>query len=1028
MKFLIYTLIIFSATSIYASEIDSLRTVFENSTPSNKFSTGSQYYNQLRYSKPNDAVSGLQKLITEAESANNINAEIDLYDILAKTYLIKRKLDSLYFYFEKVEQLSKESNNNAGLGKAYSGFSLYYNIKNKEECLTYFDKAVQIFKEEGMEIPLADIYNSTGLYYRNHGNYDEAMELFKKARLIYELHDHKMGLFKVVNNEALIWKNLSVKDKELFKKYIYKAIEMFKLAEKYSIDLNNKHYQATVVTNIGGAYDKLSSQLDPNTETEAILETVDYRIRYFKKALQLRNELDQNCFKIGIYPSIAEAYRESKKYDSAMLYIDKGIALDAECETKDEDLLYVIQGHIEYDQQHYNKAITAFKKSIALSKKTKNLKNEVGTTGMLGQAYFNVKDYKNAYLTNRIHDSLSQAYLNLEKFEKIAKLEANYEVVKKEEEKLKAQLTYNEELAKKQNLILFSIILIITFAGGGVFYYKSYKDKDKEYILSEGKRVVIEHKQRLLIENEKRLKELDEFKSRFFSNISHEFRTPLTLILSAVTELRTKSKHSPLHLKTIERQSKQLLSLINQILDLSSLENNKKQKVKLSEYSINDTFKVMLGSFESFAEQNEVNFSWSVLSEDKKALMDLDKLTKVINNLVFNAFKFTHPQDEINVTLKEQNDRLSIEVYDTGEGIPAVNLDKIFDQYYHSESGLAASNGIGLALTSELIKTMGGSISVDSVEGQWSRFTITILLRKEDFEAENIDVEIIEPVQLEPVISESSTTTLEKTFDVKSSQVEVIDAQLPTIVVIDDNKDILQYLERMLNDEYNVITAENGEVGIEQTLRYAPDLVISDLMMPKVNGLEVLDKLKAEVESSHIPVVLLTAKADLDTKLEGYSLKADAFVTKPFEKQELLLQVKSLINNRKLIQEKFSTNFMLKKEIADLPSEDEKLIKNLTSFVEENLDNTDLSVDEVANHLGMSRSQLHRKVKAISGQSSSVFIRNIRLRYAHELVLNTDLTMAEISFRTGFNTPNYFTKCFNEYYHVTPNTLRKEVS
>jgi len=534
------------------------------------------------------------------------------------------------------------------------------------------------------------------------------------------------------------------------------------------------------------------------------------------------------------------------------------------------------------------------------------------------------------------------------------------------------------------------------------------------------------------VEAEK-LKELDSMKSRFFANISHEFRTPLTLILGPLEKLigTTKDKDCIHDLNMMQRNARRLQRLINQLLNLSKLEAGE-MKLIAGERNIVSLVRGYVHSFESLAKQKNIRLAFSSDEERMLIYVDNDKIEKILYNLLSNAFKFTPDGGDITVSVlthpvkavyKEGTEGgINIIITDTGPGIPPDKIKYIFNRFYQTDntsSGDQEGTGIGLALTQELVKLHRGNIHVDSKIGSGTSFTITLPrghahLKEEEIRARFDHDDYFEEIvpEVEPP-SKGSQQTEEITHE-KTDQ--------PQLLIVEDNDDLRSYIRSYLEDDYMIYEAINGVRGVEMAIELVPDLVVSDVMMPKMDGYELSKKLKTDERTSHIPIILLTAKAAKADKIEGLETGADDFLTKPFDPAELLVRIKNLIEQRQKLRDYYLCEIKLSPcpDPATAESMDRQFLKKAVSMVEKNIADTELTVETYGNMLAMSRMQLHRKITALTGQTAGEFIRNLRLQKAAQLILTQKATIAEIAYDTGFTSPSYFAECFKDYFGKSP--------
>lgn len=522
-----------------------------------------------------------------------------------------------------------------------------------------------------------------------------------------------------------------------------------------------------------------------------------------------------------------------------------------------------------------------------------------------------------------------------------------------------------------------------------------------------------------------RYHEIDELKSRFFANISHEFRTPLTLILGPVGKMLTKlqgSEWGP-DLNLMQRQAKRLLELVTQLLDLSKLEAGRMQ-IQVSQRNIIPLLKGLTLSFASMAERDKITLSFNSELEDIQVYVEKDAITKIINNLLSNAFKSTESGGNIQVTAFTSNvselstdGEIRIEVRDNGIGISENRVKNIFDRFYQGDdSGTRAreGTGIGLALCSELVELHKGKIQVTSTKGEGTVFTVRLPLGNAHLsEADIVGIEkdLTEEIIDEQIVNGESSGLISGVLQ---------DESPPLLLIVEDNVDVRNYVRSYLDDKYKCYEAVDGEAGLELALDIIPDLIISDVMMPKMDGVEFCHQIKTDERTSHIPVILLTAMADLQSKLDGLETGADEYLTKPFEAEELLVRIKNLIEQRELLRRRFQQDHRLIPDGLNLSSTDEQFLDKAKSIVCDNFQNFDFSVEQFSAEIFMSRQHLNRKLKAVTGRTSLEFIKLLRLKSAAQLLRNSQGSVTEVAFTVGFKHPSQFTKAFQQEYGKTP--------
>ncbi|MFQ5865284.1 MAG: ATP-binding protein [bacterium] len=536
-----------------------------------------------------------------------------------------------------------------------------------------------------------------------------------------------------------------------------------------------------------------------------------------------------------------------------------------------------------------------------------------------------------------------------------------------------------------------------------------------------------------------KLQEIDRMKSRFFANISHEFRTPLTLILGPLEKLLSEKFQQPVkkQFRVMLRNGRRLLRLINQLLDLSKLEAGS-MGLKARPENIIPLLKGIVLSFSSLAERKKINLKFEVAEDEIIVYVERDKLEKIVSNLLSNAFKFTPKRSEICVAVSThpeehpsrpalnkggQRGVVEITVRDSGTGIPPERLERIFDRFYQADdlyTSEQGGSGIGLALTKELVELHHGEIQVTSELGKGSTFIVRLPLGKEHLKPE----EIVEPASI-IAHPESSIQHPESTIEYPESSIRKATSSLerPVILIVEDNADVRTYIRDYLGKDYEITEAIDGEQGFKKSVNAIPDLIISDVMMPKLDGYELCRKLKTDERTSHIPVILLTARAGGQSKVEGLETGADDYIIKPFDARELQVRVKNLIEQRRKLRERFAKEITLQPKDIAITSMDAQFLQKAMDVVEQNLSDPEFSTDMFAKQVAMSRMQLHRKLRALTDHSAHGFIRAYRLKRAAQLLQHQAGTVTEICYDVGFSSLSHFSKAFREQFGQSPSAF-----
>jgi signal transduction histidine kinase/ligand-binding sensor domain-containing protein/AraC-like DNA-binding protein len=535
------------------------------------------------------------------------------------------------------------------------------------------------------------------------------------------------------------------------------------------------------------------------------------------------------------------------------------------------------------------------------------------------------------------------------------------------------------------------------------------------------------------VEREK-LEEINQSKMQFFTNVSHEIRTPLTMLLGPIERLleSNPSESQKKNINYIYRNTKRLERIVNQLLELQKIENTQ-LKLKAREIDLVKFLKDIISLFEESATDKNIHLSFEPHCDELMVWIDPDKMDKVVFNLISNAFKFTLTGGLITISINKnrinsEEGTFIISVSDTGKGMDQKHLERIFDRFYqieNKETGQITGTGIGLHLSKELVEKQNGKISVISREGFGSTFTITMPLGKKHLAPDEIYLEqnmVATYVHYEKPDKENNEM---QAYDNEPEDHQ--DSEGTLILIIEDDLDILNYLEDELSVDYKVIKANNGTDGWKLAFERTPDLIVSDIMMPGIDGLQLCKKVKSTIETSHIPVILLTAKTSVEHEIEGLEIGADEYVHKPFHPRLLKLKVDKIIEARELLKQQFTKNISFTAKEMTVTSADEKFLQKAIDFVKENLADADLNIEKLSNELSISRVHLYRKLKAITNQNPTEFIRTIRLKQAAYLLSQGKLNVSEIAYMVGFNSHQYFTNSFQKYFNMSPTEYSRKV-
>ena len=607
---------------------------------------------------------------------------------------------------------------------------------------------------------------------------------------------------------------------------------------------------------------------------------------------------------------------------------------------------------------------------------------------------------------------------------------------------------YLSRVATQQVVMYGGLVILLLVAGLLLVVYKSLRSKNRlNKELSEQKRQLEEQRDKLeeqrdkleeqrdkleeqrdqLIQLSHQLEEATHAKLVFFTNISHDFRTPLTLVADPVEHLladKTLSGDQHRMLMLIQRNVNILLRLVNQILDFRKYENGKMEYTPVP-VDILSSFEGWNESFLSAARKKHIHFSFDNMPDtDFRTLADVEKLERIYFNLLSNAFKFTPENGKVTVRLstliKEDNRWIRFTVSNTGSMISAEHIRNIFDRFYKIDMHHAGS-GIGLALVKAFVELHGGTISVESDEKQGTVFTVDLPVRTCD--THTVEDLLTSSASFASSVSESSSLNDALPIGEEEEPGKSYDPSKTSVLIIDDNADIRSYVHGLLHTDYTVIEAADGSEGIRKAMKYVPDLIISDVMMPGIDGIECCRRLKSELQTCHIPVILLTACSLDEQRIQGYDGGADSYISKPFSSQLLLARVRNLIDSHRRLKQFFGDGQTLAKE--DVCDMDKDFVEKFKALIDAKMGDSNLNVEDLGKDMGLSRVQLYRKIKSLTNYSPNELLRIARLKKAASLLASSDMTVSEIGYEVGFSSPSYFTKCYKEQFGESPTDLLK---
>ncbi|MFN3916686.1 MAG: ATP-binding protein [Flavobacteriales bacterium] len=838
------------------------------------------------------------------------------------------------------------------------------------------------------------------------GIYQKMAEYFKDkstdstlfyANLIINSSSSENSVAKQAKAYGVIGETYQIHSKlrESVENYL-KAIE---IAEKH----NEKTALGTLYNGLGITYYYLSdfdkSEYYIKKACDIKLELKDYTyytittvnlagIYFYKKKYSEAINLLQNAEKIllkenqetylaSVYNSLGGIYQIYRTdLDSALFFYNKGIEI-AEKHNLSNNLItgYHNLGELNYLKKNYPKAIEYLKRSEKYSLEYEDSPLTLVVYETLSEVYSEVGDFKNAYRYKKFQSSLKDTLFKAEKRKAIEELEFKYQTAKqekeiqKQKEEIQTAKLISEQQKNRTNIILFISTVLLLIAAFIIVY---------------------------VLQRKKANQILEKEKSKLFENIVHEIRTPLTLIngpLQLVKKEMTHENGLREHIQMIEQNSDKLVRLVNELLDISKLDKGK-YHLSYQNGNLNEFIKSLIDNFKNEANQKNIQISWNPLKESYVLRYPTNALEQIVFNLIGNALKYCPSYTHIAISLSIDNDFTHLKISDNGPGIPQQEQEKIFDRFYRLKRNESIKGtGIGLSMVKELTELMKGKIMLESSEGKGTTFTISFPLEKVNRQIKEIDN---------------------------------IDEDKPHILLVDDEEGILQFVSSLLKTNFNVVTAKNGEEALVKVNEIIPEIVLTDIMMPIKNGLELLQEIKSNDLTNHIPVVIFSAKSSLESRLEGLKHGADAYLPKPFNPDELELIVKNILNTIRRNQQDFQKTFKAEKTFEERIFTKSEYVNKAIQLVINNLANEAYSVNELADDLCISRSQLHRKLTSLTGYSATNFIKMIRLEKAKDLLRTNWGNVTEVAYACGFNSQSYFTKSFTDYFGESPSKFFKK--
>ena len=953
--------------------LDSLEQVLSK-TANDSIRSGIQRQLYLAYydSLPEKAAQITRNMISTSRKNGYEKGAAGGHYLMGHLYVTTTKFDSAKYHLRKSLGIGMRINNpNISLNALEWIANVHQKQGNLDSALTTIQKAFRIAEENpNIEADkIARIKLNEGRIHQSLGNHEEAVNTYLEAEDI--LPDDQVGLKgTIIARIGGIYYNLERDEKA--KEYFLRAQSIF----QETSDKNAYFSMENKLGNIEMAANDLVAAEQHYLKAYAHFESVE-----------------------GIYDmatissNLGYIYLQQNRYEASEKYFNTSIALSEEYQqTSLLPYSYNGLGELYQKTDNINKAISNYRKAIDLAKKKGATSYLVDSYTFLAKAYAKKSDFRNAFDTQSLLMQLKDSLDQKSSLAQISDIEEKYQNEKKQQEieLLTSQSQLAQQKSKYQRNLFIGSISVLALAFVTLFFL--FRNKQK---------------------TNRRLRELEAAKSKFFANISHEFRTPLTLISGPVAHQLSKENLAPddkTDLGLIQRNANRLLKYVDQILDLSKIEAGRR-KLRVSKGNIQLFLKHLIEPFQYQAGQKGVVLIEKVKIPDE-VWFDRDVVEKIVTNILSNALKYNQNSGQISFTATQEDQFLIVTTTNENHDLNEKELPQLFDRFYQDNS-IHQGFGIGLSLVQELTALSKGKVRAYKPNPENIAFEVKLPIAKNAFSKEYLTT--MDEVS-EILSHEQNGFTLEPS----TVETELEENVLPVLLVVDDNAEIRLFIKSLFKKEYQILEAENGEQGIQSALKTIPDLIISDIMMPVQDGIAMSNTLKNDERTSHIPIILLTAKSGEENELTGLKTGADAYMVKPFKEEKLRVVIEKLIATRTAIQQKFSKHPFMKTKVVELTQVDTQLMERIEQIFEVELTNPEFNATYFSEQVGLSRMHLHRKLKALTGLSTSEFIRVQRLKLAAKLLQDGHNNISEVGYAVGFNQPAYFSTAFKQHFGYPP--------
>ena len=906
----------------------------------------------------NKTIKSLRKEIKTVASGDK---KAKLHYELADLYRKNLNVDSAYFFAKKAFEFHQKKKVDSLTVKSALQLNRIAKTTIKKDSIDYFSIAEKIAETSNDKSLLIETTYSKGQVLYLNNEYALAFPEFLKVDSLAKKYSikNKTAVFAVIQRSEIIRQKFSEETTNQAGELLQEALKMAK--EIKSDDMIHLIY--TYLADISGL----------NEKYEESKRYLDLAYAYYLKKDDIRNLSQVYLLYTSYYIGIDQIDKANQEQINRINYL-----------RQKEDRLELARA-LAYYGSFQRRKTKEYTSAIQNLLEAKSIYESINLTDIdaferlifnLSRCYSEIGNHQQANVYLQDAYDLREDLIEKENQILTTSLETKYQTEKKEQE-----IKFLSQVAQKQNTIYLTILGLILAVGTFLFF--GYRNK---------------------IKTAEKLKELNELKSRFFANISHEFRTPLTLIKSPVQSLQSEIQDTNQlnKIDLIDKNSNRMLELVDQLLELSKIDSGKLQLL-LKEGNISTFLNSIVEPFEYQAKELQLTFTSTIEKTRGNHHFDKDVIEKIVTNLLSNALKYTPKNETVYFTSSITNKQLQLIVSNSGSNIKKEELPQLFERFYQKDEQQKGV-GIGLALVKELVDLYEGKIET-RLENATLSFIVELPLEKEPAHAIVVTKEEQKAVSNDEISSDNA---------------------LPVLLIVDDNQEIRTVLKDIFKDKYTLLEAQDGEQALEMALKEIPDCIISDVMMPKMDGFEFTKAVKSNELTSFIPVILLTAKTSDEAHLQGLKSTADAYLTKPFNNEIVKETVIQLLNERKKLHERYSQELVLKPTDIVINSVDEKFLEKLQVVLDNELSNADFSADDFASFMGISRMQLHRKLKSLLGVSTTEFLRKERIKMAATLLKKANVTIAEIAYAVGFNDVSYFIRCFKEVYECTPSEYQEK--